>query len=157
MGKESINDISVLLNNIEYLVDKNSANFGFKLSGTQSGFLRYLVSEKHDNLMITINLEHVLEPVSYITIGIELAKQALVNKDLYKQIAFTEEEKQAGILQENFYTKPNRILSFFTYDKLYPDSDDLDNIVSYLNNYMERKHVYSIFRRLEQSLDGLSR
>lgn len=141
-----------LFEGIESLMELFPKECNIFLSGTESGYLRYFISKKHPNLILTIDLEGINSDKAHFTIAIELARTALKNKESYKQITFTKEERAIGILQDDFYHSTNRILSYFACATYYPTTTELANFTLYLHQVLTTQYFYSIFAKLDISM-----
>ncbi len=141
-----------LLQEIESLAHLFPVEAPVFISGTESGFLRYFISKKNPNLLITINLEEIEAEEPSFTVAIELAREALRNKEPYKQMELTAEEKASGILFEGFFRTSNRILAHIAYAKFQPTSSNLAQFSTYVHQLFIDKSFYTIFVKLEKIL-----
>lgn len=117
-----------------------------KSKGEPNKRLRFLLSPKNKNLMITIVFEDLLTPKKELHLIVELKNDLLKNKEQFKSVSFTEEEKL--VLKSDFYTNQNNNWCHFAHKKYILDEENVANLTQFIVEQLERDQLLSIYRKL---------
>lgn len=77
-----------------------------KSRGAGDKRLRFFLSPQNSNLMITVFFEKLLTPEKRLFLIVELKNDLLKNRELYREISFTENEKAVTV--DDFYENPGQ-------------------------------------------------
>lgn len=109
--------------------------------------LRYYLSPANSNLMFTIVYDGLWQHEKQIILIVELANNLLSNRNRYKSISFTEEEKE--LLCYDFYDKKGYWAHFAS--KGYTlNNEEVQNLSSFIVKKLEEDFLLSIFRKLNE-------
>ncbi|TXD49620.1 PD-(D/E)XK nuclease family protein [Polaribacter sp. IC073] len=114
--------------------------------------IRCFVSQKNKNLMITVGFDYLLTGENKLYLIVELQNEALVNREKYKQIDFSEDELQISF-SENFRTT-NYNWSHFAIKEYILLAKDIHQLSSFIMRKLEEDHLLSIFKKIERILDN---
>lgn len=117
-----------------------------KSKGEPNKRLRFLLSPKNKNLMITVFFERLLTPEKELFLIVELKNDLLVNKERYKAISFTEEEHR--IIKDDFYKNNNPQWCHFSNKKYILSDDNVANLCQFIIEKLEEDCHLSIYRKL---------
>ena len=108
--------------------------------------LRFFLSPKNKNLMITVFFEKLLTPEKGLVVIVELKNELLRNKEGYKEIAFTQEEET--IIKPAFYTDRNPNWCHFAVLRYQLNENEVSNLAQFIIEKLENNHLLSIYRKL---------
>lgn len=108
--------------------------------------LRFFLSPKNKNLMITVFFEKLLTPEKGLVLIVELKNELLRNKEGYKAIAFTQEEET--IIKPAFYTDRNPNWCHFAVVRYQLNENEVSNLAQFIIEKLENDHLLSIYRKL---------
>lgn len=108
--------------------------------------LRFFLSPKNKNLMITVFFEKLLTPEKGLVVIVELKNELLRNKEGYKEIAFTQEEET--IIKPAFYTDRNPNWCHFAVVRYQLNENEVSNLAQFIIEKLENDHLLSIYRKL---------
>lgn len=118
-----------------------------KSKGEPSKRLRFLLSPKNKNLMITVFFEQLLTPKKELFLMVELKNELLKNKERYSFISFTEQEKI--ILRDTFYEDINATWCHFAVGHYILNEDNVANLSQFIAEKLEEDGLLSVYRKLE--------
>lgn len=108
--------------------------------------LRYYLSPKNKNLMITVFFEKLLTPEKRLILIVELKDGLLKNKESYHEIAFTPEEEIITI--PTFYTDGNSKWCHFAVMSYTLNENEVSNLSQFIVEKLEKDQILSIYRKL---------
>ena len=159
-NQQKIRDTKAFSEGIENHVKSEIENAGNILNGVilsspransdRSNRIRYFVSQKNKNLMFTIGFDYLLTGQNKLLLIVELANEALENREKYKEIDFTEDELQISF-SENFRTT-NHNWSHFAIKEYILQGKDIHQLSSFILKKLENDHLLTIFKKVEQFL-----
>jgi len=117
-----------------------------KSKGEPNKRLRFLLSSKNMNLMITIFFEQLLTSQRAISLIVEMKHDLLKNKESYHSIEFTTEEK--ALFNTDFYTNPNKNWCHFAYKRYSLTDENVAGLGQFIIERLEEDHLLSIYRKL---------
>jgi hypothetical protein len=118
-----------------------------KSKGEPSKRLRFLLSPKNKNLMITVFFEQLLTSKKELFLMVELKNELLKNKERYSFISFTEQEKI--ILRDTFYEDKNATWCHFAVGHYILNEDNVANLSQFIAEKLEEDGLLSVYRKLE--------
>jgi len=122
-----------------------------KLGGKGGNRLRYYTSTKVHNLMFTIGFDNLYrDERKNIWIVVELNGKILKERELLKQIQFSEEEQK--IMNKNFYFETRTGWAHFAATFYQLEKIDFENLSEFIAEKIREDHLLSIFRKLEDFL-----
>jgi hypothetical protein len=108
--------------------------------------LRFFLSPKNKNLMITVFFEKLLTPEKRLILIVELKDGLLKNKEQYRKIAFTPEEEL--ILIPGFYTDSNLKWCHFAVASYILNENEVSNLSQFIVEKLEKDQLLSVYRKL---------
>ncbi len=140
-----------ILSEVEKVPAQLDEKFGLVLSGKRSDRLRYYISSVNSNLMITVIVEGLLMSENKtMHIVVELAKDALKNKEIYKTIIFLPEEINANVLVPDFYTNTNNAWAHFATKVYHPNEQEIAHLSQFIIDKLQKDHLLSIYQKLNE-------
>jgi hypothetical protein len=136
--------ISNQVENVVSLIDEDLILL--KSKGEPNKRLRFLLSSKNKNLMITIFFEQLLTSKRELFLMVEMKYDLLKDKEQYKTIQFTEEENK--IIKEDFYTKTTSHWCHFATVKYNLSNEEVSKLGEYIVQKLENNCLLSIYRKL---------
>lgn len=136
-----------IVNQVEQVVELLDESFVLQTSkGELNKKLRYFLSPKNKNLMITVLFEKLLTTEKRLTLIVELKEGLLKNKVQYQQIAFTEEEKL--INKPDFFTSGNSKWCHFAVMSYILNENEVSNLSQFIVEKLEKDQLLSVYRKL---------
>jgi hypothetical protein len=114
--------------------------------------LVYYVSNKYSTLMITVVYEKLLTDEKKMHIAIEMQGNLLKDRERYRVIDFTEEEKQHAFAEHFRTTSVD--WSHFAVQHYHPTEDEISNLSQFIIDKLNQDHLLSIFNKLVLFLDA---
>ncbi len=114
--------------------------------------IRYFVSQKNENLMYTIGLDHLLSGDNKLILVIELTNETLINRENYNKIDFNEDELTVCFTDNFLNTNFN--WAHFALKEYILEAEDIHNLSSFILDKLEKDNFISIFRKLESFLEN---
>ncbi|MEN2400620.1 PD-(D/E)XK nuclease family protein [Flavobacterium sp. MC2016-06] len=114
--------------------------------GKSNKRLRYFLSPKNKNLMITIFFENLLTPKKELFIMVELKNNLLKNKEQYKSILFTGDE--AIILREEFYESNSSTWCHFAVAHYILNETQVANLTPFIIEKLDTDFLLAVYRKL---------
>ena len=108
--------------------------------------LRYYLSPKNKNLMITVFFEKLLTPEKRLILIVELKDGLLKNKEQYRKIAFTPEEELTLI--PGFYEDSNSKWCHFAVASYILNENEVSNLSQFIVEKLEKDQLLSVYRKL---------
>jgi hypothetical protein len=115
--------------------------------------LRFFLSPKDKNLMITIFFNELLTTSRKLTLIVELKEGLLRNKDQYQQIEFTPEEQLLN--KSEFYTNKNSRWCHFAGQSYTLNEDQVSTLAQFIVEKLEKDGLLSIYRKLNDIIPKL--
>jgi hypothetical protein len=112
---------------------------------------RYYLSPNNSNLMLTVCFEELFNPQKKVLyLVVELQQQALENKEPYRSIEFSKEER--SLINSDFYENTEDWAHFAA--KAYHDisSEQLNSLSEFIYTKYKEDHLLSIFEKLDAFL-----
>lgn len=119
--------------------------------GKSNKRLRYFLSPKNKNLMITIFFENLVTPKKELYIMVELKNNLLKNKEKYKSILFTEDETRI-LRKELFYENKNSTWCHFAVTHYILDETQVANLTKFIIEKLDNDFLLSVYRKLNDSI-----
>ncbi|MCH3881706.1 PD-(D/E)XK nuclease family protein [Tenacibaculum aquimarinum] len=141
--KAEIEKAGNILNGVTLTSPRSNSNMNSRI--------RCFISQKNKNLMFTIGFDHLLTGANKLFLIVELQNEALINREKYKEIDFTEDELQVSF-SENF-TSTNYNWSHFATKEYILQANDIHQLSSFILNKLEEDHFLSIFKKVEIFLE----
>ena len=113
--------------------------------------LTYYVSDKNKNLMFTIIYSQLMSPNSELKIIIELKNKALSDKEKYRQIVFSDKEKELFLTK--FYSSKNKVYEHFAMKTYTLEKSHIKNLSAFIIDKLNNDGFIEIFEKLELVLD----
>lgn len=113
--------------------------------------IRYFVSQKNKNLMFTIGLDHLLSGDNKLILVVELINEALIDRDNYKKIDFSEDELKISFTDNFLNTNYN--WAHFALKEYILEAEDIHNLSSFILEKLEKDHFISVFKKVEDFLE----
>ena len=110
--------------------------------------LRFYLSPKNKNLMITVFFEQLLTVEKRLVLIVELKNELLGNKEYYRQIHFTELETM--VLKPDFYTDKKTNWCHFAAKPFVLGEDQVVNLSQFIVEKLEESGLLSIYRKLNE-------
>lgn len=117
-----------------------------KSKGEGNKRLRYYLSPRNKDLMITVLYEGLLTPEKSIFIIVELKNNLLKNKEIYKSITFTEWEQI--YLNSYFYSDKNSGWCHFAVKKYFLDEEQIINLAKFIVEKTTQDGLLSVYQKL---------
>ncbi len=114
--------------------------------------LRFFLSPKNKNLMITVFFEKLLTPEKRLILIVELKNELLKNKEQYHKIAFTKEEEIITIPE--FYTDGNSKWCHFAVVSYILNENEVSNLSQFIIEKLEKDQLLSVYRKLNTFITG---
>lgn len=108
--------------------------------------LRFFLSPKNKNLMITVFFEKLLTPEKRLILIVELKNELLKNKEQYHKVAFTKEEETITIPE--FYTDGNSKWCHFAVVSYILNENEVSNLSQFIVEKLEKDQLLSVYRKL---------
>lgn len=108
--------------------------------------LVYYLSQKNSNLMLTIVYEDLLTAEKSMYIAVEMQGDLLKDRNIYKQIDFTDDELKHTYADH--FTTTNENWSHFAIMRFYPTESEVFNFSDYIIEKLNQNHLLSIFYKL---------
>jgi hypothetical protein len=108
--------------------------------------LRFYLSPKNKNLMITVFFEKLLTPEKRLILIVELKDGLLKNKEQYHKIAFTPAEEL--IIIPSFYMDGNSKWCHFAVVSYILNENEVSNLAQFIVEKLERDQLLSVYRKL---------
>jgi hypothetical protein len=108
--------------------------------------LRFFLSSKNKNLMITVFFEKLLTPEKRLILIVELKDGLLKNKEQYRKIAFSPEEEL--IIIPAFYTDGNSKWCHFAVASYILNENEVSNLAQFIVEKLEKDQLLSVYRKL---------
>jgi hypothetical protein len=115
-------------------------------NGEGSKKLRFLLSPKNKNLMITVFFEKLLTTDKQLVLIVELKNDLLKNKSIYQSIDFTSEEEK--VLNNDFYSNTRSGWCHFAIVRYVLNEEDLSHLSNFIVNKLNEDNLLSIYRKL---------
>lgn len=136
-----------IVNQIEQVVGLVDEDLQLQTSkGEGNKRLRYYLSPKNKNLMITVLFEKLLTPEKRLILIVELKEELLKGKDRYHEIVFTPEEEI--ITLPAFYTDGNSKWCHFAVVSYILNENEVSNLAQFIIEKLEKDQLLSIYRKL---------
>ncbi|NDP21448.1 MAG: PD-(D/E)XK nuclease family protein [Paludibacter sp.] len=113
--------------------------------------LRFYLSPKNKNLMITVFFNRLLTIERRLILVVELKEGLLQSKEHYKQINFTEEE--GFINKPEFYTNGNSRYCHFAEMTYILNDDEVSNLAQFIAEKLNTDGLLSIYRKLNEFIE----
>ena len=115
--------------------------------------IRSFQSLKNRNLLITVFFDKLLTPERELMMIVKLENELLKNKENYKAVAFTEEEKSR--IKPAFYTDQNPRWCHFAGQRYTLNEDQVSNLSQFIVEKLEKDDLLSIYRKLNDIIPQL--
>lgn len=123
-------------------------NYSFGNSGDDK--LRHYLSPNNPNLTMTIIFEDLMQPGRRLKIAVKLFNEEIEKCRTLRKESFPEDQ-QAYIL-DDFYTNGKKKRSTFAEETLYPSPSEIQDLTSYIVNYIEGSPLLPIFMKVDSHL-----
>lgn len=110
--------------------------------------LRFYLSPKNKNLMITVFFEQLLTVEKRLVLIVEMKNDLLKNKERYKTISFSEREE--SLIKPDFYENKNTSWCHFAVNHYVLDENQVVNLSQFIVEKLEGDGLLSIYRKLNE-------
>jgi hypothetical protein len=117
-----------------------------KSKGEPNKRLRYFLSPRNKNLMITVFFEKLLTPERGMVLIVELKNELLINKEQYKTIAFTAEEEST--IKPEFFTDKKPNWCHFAVVRYQLNENEVSNLAKFIVEKLEKDQLLSVYKKL---------
>lgn len=117
-----------------------------KSKGDGNRVLRYFISPKNKDLMITIYFEKLLTE-KWISLIVEMKYDLLKNKELYKSIDFYNIENNL-LRSDEFYKNDNTTWAHFASKRYTLNEEEISDLKNFIVNKLNEDGFLSIYRKL---------
>ena len=160
--QEEINNVTAfnqrvrahVFSEIEKVASLLDPKYKLALSGKRSDRLRYYVSESNRQLMITVLADHRLfnhhKPKMFLVV--EMQGKLLENKEIFKTVEFSSEERAANVLRDDFWTNKDKYWAHFAGVTLYPNKEEFANLGEYIIKELAGQRLLDIYEKLNNFL-----
>jgi len=161
--QEEINNVAAfnqrvrahVFSEIEKAASLIDPKYKLSLSGKRSDRLRYYVSDSNRQLMITVVADHRLfnhhKPKMFLVV--EMQGKLLENKEVFKTVEFSSEERAANVLRDDFWTNTDKYWAHFAGATLYPNQDEFANLGEYIVKELTDQRLLDISEKLNNFLN----
>lgn len=117
-----------------------------KSKGDGNRVLRYFISPKNKDLMITIYFEKLLSE-KWISLIVEMKYSLIKNKELFRVLSFSDLENKA-LKNEFFYSDKSEVWAHFAAKKYHLNEEEIIDLKSFIAHKIEEDGLLSIYRKL---------
>lgn len=119
-----------------------------KSKGKPNKRLRFLLSPRNKNLMVTVVFEDLLIPKKELFLIVELKNDLLLNRERYASLILTDQEK--AILKSDFYKNKNSSWCHFAVKNYFLSEENVAHLGQFIAEKLEEDGLLSIYRKLEK-------
>lgn len=142
-------------NQIEQVIELVDEDFVLQSPKGEFGKrLRFFLSPKNKNLMITVFFNRLLTTEKRLILVVELKEGLLINKEQYQQIVFSEGEQLT--IKPDFYTNGNSKWCHFAVMSYVLNENEVSNLAQFISEKLNNDGLLSIYRKLNDFIPKIN-